>query len=91
MKPTITIDGYVRRSNGRATLWVNGENSYDGDLAASRIDPHTARVKGTEVSVTPVDGDTPIRLKPGQSYDPNSMTTTDAYETRVPVGEPSGR
>ena len=87
LKPTITIDGYVRRSNGRATLWVNGENSYDGDLSASRIDPRTASVIGAEIRLTPIDEDTPIRLKPGQSYDPNSMTTTDAYETRVLADE----
>lgn len=86
-RPTITLDGYVRRSNGRATLWINGENSYDGDLSAARIDPLTARVSGGEVSVTPMDGEAPILLKPGQTYDPNSAVITDVYEKPVVLDE----
>jgi hypothetical protein len=81
LKPTITIDGYVGRSNGRATLWVNGENSYDGDLSASRVVPFSAEVHDGRISVTPMDDDSPVTLKPGQSYDPNSAATTDTYET----------
>jgi hypothetical protein len=88
--PTITVDGYVRRSNGQATLWVNGENSYDGDLSASRIDPGTVQVRGGEVSVTPMKSNAPIKLKPGQSFDPNSATITDCYETPIRVDEFAG-
>ena len=82
-KPTITIDGYVRRSRGTATLWVNGENNYDGDLNASQVDPGTAHLRGGVVRLTPMDGEQAIYLKPGQSYDPNSVVTRDAYETPV--------
>lgn len=78
--PVITVDGYVRRSGGEATLWVNGENSYDGNLGASRIDPRTARVRGDRIAIIPDDTRAPVLLKPGQSYDPNSATTADMYE-----------
>ena len=89
-KLTITVDGYVRRSKGRATLWINGENSYDGDLSASGIIPAGARLRGGRISVTPMDDEMPVILRPGQSYDPNSARTTDAYETPALTNESSG-
>ena len=78
--PVITVDGYVRRSTGEATVWVNGENSYDGNLGASRIDARAARVSGRRIAILPDDTRIPVLLKPGQSYDPNSATTADVYE-----------
>lgn len=59
LKPTITIDGYVKRSHGAPTLWVNGENNYDGDLSTSWVDPRTARLNNGAIRLTPIDGDTP--------------------------------
>ncbi|MFT4581325.1 MAG: hypothetical protein ACI915_005608 [Gammaproteobacteria bacterium] len=81
LKPTITIDGFVRRSNGRTTLWVNRENSYDGNLSASQIEAHTTHMHGSKIHLTPLGEDLRVRLKSGQSYDPNTMTVTDVYET----------
>jgi len=86
-KQAITIDGYVRRSDGNATLWVNGENNYDGDLSAGWIEPRSARLRNGEVYLKPMDGDPTISLKPGQSYNPNSTTIRDAYETPVLADE----
>jgi len=80
VRPAITIDGYVRRSDGSETLWVNGENSYDGDLASSNIKPLSATVRGHKVRLIPLEEDTVILLKPGESYDPNTGTTVDIYE-----------
>ena len=81
IKPAITINGYVRRGNGRTTIWINEENSYDGNLSASHIESESAHMHGKRVHVTPVGDDTRIRLKAGQSYDPNVARITDAYET----------
>ncbi len=86
-KPTITIDGYVQRSQGAPTLWVNGENNYDGDLSTSWVEPRTARLTNGAIRITPIDGETPFNLKPGQSYNPNSTMTTDVYETSIFPGE----
>ena len=80
MKPTITIDGFVRRSNGRTTLWVNRENSYDGNLSASQIDAQTTHMHGEKIHLTPLGENIRVRLKSGQSYDPNTTTVTDVYE-----------
>ena len=85
LKPAITINGYVRRSNGRTTIWINQENSYDGDLSASQIESDTAHMHGTKVHVTPLGDDTRVRLKAGQSYDPNAAQITDAYETTTSI------
>ena len=89
LKPIITIDGYVRRSHGTATLWVNGENNYDGDLHASQVDARATHLRSSTVHLTPIGGDKPISLKPGQSYDPNAVVTSDAYETSV-IGDDLG-
>lgn len=80
-QPIITVDGYVRRTDGHATLWVNGQNSYDGDLSTSGVEPRGASVSGNRVSVTPRDAAEAVKLRPGQSYDPNTAITTDAYDT----------
>ena len=90
MKPMITVDGYVRRSRGTTTLWVNGENSYDGDLYSSQVDPNSTHISGGIVRLAPMDGDYSIGLKPGQTYDPNSIVTIDAYEMPV-MGDDLGR
>ena len=86
VRPTITVDGYVRRSRGPTTVWLNGESSYDGNPAASEIESRAARVTGKRVRVVPIDDDA-VLLKPGQSYDPNTATTVDAYEQSVVPGD----
>jgi hypothetical protein len=80
LKPTITIDGFVQRSNGLTTLWVNRENSYDGNMSASQIDALTTHIHGAKVHLTPLGEHTRVRLKSGQSYDPNTTVVTDVYE-----------
>jgi len=83
--PVVTVDGYVRRSGGEATVWVNGENSYDGGVATGRIDPRAARIHGQRIAITPGGTHPPVLLKPGQSYDPGSATTADVYEPPDPA------
>ncbi len=78
--PVITVDGYVKRSGGEATVWVNGENSYDGGAAVSPINPRAASVRGQRIAIVPGGTLAPVLLKPGQSYDPQSATTVDVYE-----------
>lgn len=85
--PVITVDGYVKRSGGEATVWVNGENSYAGAAAAGPIDPRTARIRGQRIAIVPGGAHPPVLLKPGQSYDPRSATTADLYEHPDPARE----
>lgn len=89
--PTVLINGFVRRHGTSGTVWINGESSYDGDLAASNIDHLQTKIVGRQVRVVPLnmpkDGEEPVYLKPGQHYDPNEHRVTDAF--REPIGQAS--
>lgn len=67
----VTVNGYVARSAGPPTVWVNGS-----DAAAGRLSP--PRADGRRVAV-PLGADQ-VSLKPGQSFDPDTRRVSDAYE-----------
>ena len=64
--PTTRVDGYVRRSGGPATVWVNGESLGVEGSDAPRIE--SGRREG-RVSVPVGDGGIRFSLKPGQVLD----------------------
>ncbi|MEX2480819.1 MAG: hypothetical protein WD928_08160 [Gammaproteobacteria bacterium] len=79
----VTVDGYVERSDGPATVWINGTDSYQGNLAEQGVDVRGLRLEHSRVHL-PRPGDAPpLLLKPGQSYDPQTTRITDAYERRA--------
>ncbi len=59
--PTMRLDGYVKRSGGRSTVWVNGEPADD-----SARPPAAGEGRAT-VSVG--DGERRVQLKPGETLD----------------------
>jgi len=63
--PTTRVDGYVKRSTGPSTVWINGEPLGEGAAEAPRIDG--AGDRGT-VSVN-AEGGGRVRLKPGETLD----------------------
>jgi len=65
--PTTRLDGYVTRSDGRSTVWVNGESLQEGSADAPRIDPS----RGSEGRVRVPVGESGARigLKPGEVLD----------------------
>jgi hypothetical protein len=65
--PTTRLDGFVRRSQGRSTVWVNGESLGESGLGAPRIAPGNS----TDARVSVPVGDSGVRaeLKPGQVLD----------------------
>ncbi len=65
ISPTTRLDGYVRRSDGRSTVWVNGDTA---DESAPQAD---GRVP------LPVDSGARVRLKPGQVLDRGSGEVRD--------------
>ncbi|MGE0859562.1 MAG: hypothetical protein AB7I01_16290 [Gammaproteobacteria bacterium] len=67
----VTVNGYVARSAGAPTVWVNGS-----DAAAGRLSP--PRADGRRVAVPLGTGQ--VSLKPGQSFDPDTRRVSDAYE-----------
>ncbi len=64
--PTTRLDGYVRRSDGRSTVWVNGE----------RVDEASPRADG-RVPVTVGESDARVPLKPGEVLDRGSGEVED--------------
>jgi hypothetical protein len=83
----ITVDGYVQRSGGPPTVWINGVDSYQGNLAEFGIEARDLALDQARVRVPRAGGGT-VRLKPGQSFDPEQSRVTEAWErAAVPVLE----
>jgi hypothetical protein len=68
--PTTRLDGYVRRSQGPSTVWVNGITV---DEAAPGRD--------ARVSVPVGDGGARVRLKPGETLDRGTGEVRDVLGT----------
>ena len=64
--PVTRVDGYVQRSNGPSTVWINGDPLGESAPEAPRID---SRTPSGAVSVTIGDNGTRTRLKPGEALD----------------------
>ena len=65
--PVTRVDGFVQRSGGPPTVWVNGEPLSDTAPEAPRID--TTRTPSGTVSITLGESGTRARLKPGEALD----------------------
>ena len=76
----VTVNGYIARSAGAATVWVNGRDMAPGKLSASGRD-------GRRVNVPLGGNGGQVALKPGQSFDPESRQVSDAYQQRPPPHE----
>lgn len=72
--PTTRVDGYVRRSDGPSTVWVNGESLGVGGRDAPRIE--SGQREG-RVSVPVGDSSVRFSLKPGQTVDRGSGEVRD--------------
>jgi hypothetical protein len=73
--PTTRVDGYVQRSGGPDTVWVNGEAITEQSSEAPRIESPGA---GGRVSIGVGEGRGRVRLKPGQTLDRGSGEVRDA-------------
>ena len=74
VSPVTRIDGYVKRSQGPSTVWMNGESLSEGGPEAPRIESPQGEGR---VSVTVGEGGRRIRLKPGQALDRGSGEIKD--------------
>ena len=62
--PVTRVDGFVKRSAGPSTIWINGESSTDSAPEAPRLaEPAPA------VSVSVGENGGRVRLKPGETLD----------------------
>ena len=72
--PTTRFDGYVRRSGGRSTVFVDGQAIPEGSAEAPRVE--TGRGDG-RVPVTVGEGGARRALKPGEVLDRGSGEVRD--------------
>jgi len=68
--PTTRLDGYVKRSGGPSTVWVNGESVTEGA-------PEAPRIGSNDVSVPVGDGAARVRMRPGEVLDRGSGEVRD--------------
>lgn len=84
--PTTKLDGYVTRSLGPSTVWVNGEPLPEGSSDAPRV----GRSQEGRVSVPVGDGGRRAGLKPGEVIDRGTGEVRDVIgdgEIRIRRGE----
>ncbi|MGR8946407.1 MAG: hypothetical protein ACU84Q_00050 [Gammaproteobacteria bacterium] len=87
--PALMVNGYVKRANTSGTVWVNGESSYDGDLASSKLDHLQTKIIGRRVRLAPLTDEAAVFVKPGQIYVPEEGVISDSYsisESETPQG-----
>ena len=73
--PVTRVDGYVKRSQGPSTVWMNGESLSEASPEAPRIE---SPARGdSRVSVTVGDSGRRVRLRPGESLDRGSGEVKD--------------
>ena len=88
--PTTRLDGYVQRSSGPSTVWVNGEGQLETSPEAPRIGA-TRRGDG-RVSVPVGESGARVGLKPGETLDRSSGEVRDLIgggEIRVQRSKPA--
>src|SRR5687768_2662375 len=71
--PTTRLDGYVKRSGGKSTVWVSGQAIPEAAVHAPRIGQSTA----APVSVPVGDSRARVGLKPGETLDRGSGAVRD--------------
>jgi len=67
VSPVTRVDGYVKRSAGPPTVWINGESVPENAPEAPRIDG--GRDPSGSVSISVGESGKRMRLKPGESLD----------------------
>jgi hypothetical protein len=65
--PVTRVDGYVKRSSGPSTVWINGESVPETASEAPRID--TSHGAGGSVSIGVGEAGSRVRLRPGETLD----------------------
>jgi hypothetical protein len=73
--PVTRLDGFVKRSDGRSTVWVNSESLPEGPADAPRIG--ASRSDPNRVSVPLGEGGRRATLKPGEVLDRGSGEVRD--------------
>ena len=85
--PVTRVDGFVKRSAGPSTVWINGESLTENAPEAPRID-----ARGSGVSLSVGESGQRLRLKPGETLDRGNGEVRDVLgdgEIRVRPADPA--
>jgi hypothetical protein len=66
VSPTTRLDGYVQRSGGRSTVFINGDAVLEGTADAPVVDPQR---HGGRLPVPAGEGGPRVDLRPGETLD----------------------
>ena len=74
----VRINGVMMRSGGENVVWINGENTLDGEpVKGVKVNPETADNETYNVQIQ-IDGKR-VKLKPGQNWSEGTGTIKDNY------------
>lgn len=85
----LVINGVVKRSGGRSTVWVNGEQVRPGGVSRDGIAVNPSRRRARGVQIRLPSGTETIELKPGQKIDVATGAVVEAYEASPASDAPS--
>lgn len=73
--PVTRVDGYVKRSGGPSTVWVNGDPLTESAPEAPRIDAGSTTAGSVSISIG--ESGTRTSLKPGEALDRSTGEVRD--------------
>lgn len=80
--PALTLNGLVTRSQGPATLWINGIAQDARSLYLPGVAQPRVRLERNAIQIS-LDATQPARrVKAGQTFDPARAQVSDAHQTR---------
>ena len=80
--PALTLNGLVTRSQGPATLWINGIAQDARSLYLPGVAQPRVRLERNAIQIA-LDATQPARrVKAGQTFDPARAQVSDAHQTR---------
>lgn len=80
--PALTLNGLVTRSQGPATLWINGLAQDARSLYLPGVAQPRVRLERNAIQIA-LDPTQPARrVKAGQTFDPARAQVSDAHQTR---------
>ena len=68
----ITVNGLVYRKSGKSTAWINSANTYEGNFGNQYIQIDAQNIKPEDVEILIPINETKIKLKTGETYDPEA-------------------
>ena len=77
--PSVTLQGYVSRSDGQNNVWVNGRPVEEGQQASKKVRVLAIDDNGGTANIHLPDQST-LKLKPGQRFDPAAKRVVDPLD-----------